>query len=199
MQQPIRKLTLSNIDTITADFYRELADIGKSIKGKTGLPLLVAMKRERLGHGPYPDVTLFEAANRIMSDLVILHGVAALLKNKHFPFSEYTVEFGNENRNGFDIRASSKTESLVGEAFNVAPSFFQGKKSTALKKLRTDNAAQATYRLVMFNSEAPPAEYVGREELGIYQVAVDVSSGCVSVQPIPHSFNGTLATPVNES
>lgn len=41
-------------------------------------------------------------------DLVILHGVAGLLEGV-FPFTEYTVEFGNEDRNGFDIRACLPT------------------------------------------------------------------------------------------
>ncbi|MGF6330146.1 hypothetical protein ABH909_003024 [Pseudomonas sp. BS3782 TE3695] len=184
MQQPIRKLTLANIDAITMDFHRELAVIGQSIRGKTGLPLMLSMKRDRLGHGPYPGVSLFEAANRIMSDLVILHGVAALLKDKHFPFDEYTVEFGNENHNDFDIYASSAGASLAGEAFNVAPSFFQGKKSTALKKLRA-KATEATYRVILFNAEATRKGYIGRGKDDIYYVVVDISSRTVAVSPKP--------------
>jgi len=171
MQQTIRLLNASNIGTITADFHRELSIVGKSIIGLTGLPLLIAVKRARLGHGPYPHVTLFEAANRIMSDLVILHGVAVLLEKRTFPFTEYKVEFGNEDRNGFDIRANSDAGTLVGEAFNVAPSFFQGKKRTALKKLRV-NAACETYRLIMFNEDAPPKNYLCRAEQGIQEIAV---------------------------
>jgi hypothetical protein len=173
MQQPIRLLNATNIGAITVDFHRDLSVIGRSIVGLTGLPLLIAVKRNCLGHGPYPKVTLFEAANRIMSDLVILHGVAGLLENKTFPFTEYKVEFGNEDRNGFDIRASSDAGTLVGEAFNVAPSFFQGKKRTALKKLR-DFAAGETYRLIMFNEDAPPKNYLSRAELGIQQIAVHI-------------------------
>ncbi|UVM48093.1 MULTISPECIES: hypothetical protein [unclassified Pseudomonas] len=184
MQQPIRKLTLANIDAITEVFYRDLAVIGQSIAGKTGLPLMLSMKRDRLGHGPYPGVSLFEAANRIMSDLVILHGVAALLKDKHFPFDEYTVEFGNENHNDFDIYASSTGVSLAGEAFNVAPSFFQNKKSSALNKLRS-KAPDVTYRVVMFNAEAVRKGYAGRGKDGIYHVVVDITSGAVAVSPKP--------------
>lgn len=71
--------------------------------------------------GPYPGVTLFEAANRIMTDLVTLHGVAWLLKNKVFPFDSYAVGFGNENDLGFNIRAGGVDgETLVGEVSNVA-------------------------------------------------------------------------------
>ncbi|MBN8464544.1 MAG: hypothetical protein J0M01_17295 [Dechloromonas sp.] len=176
MRQPVRILNATNIAAITADFHNELEDIGKSVAGLSGLPLLIAVKRARMGHDPYPDVTLFEAANRIMSDLVILHGVAQLLQDRSLPFQEYRVEFGNEDRNGFDICASVDQAILCGEAFNVAPSFFQGKKRTALKKLR-DKAAHATHRLILFNEDAPPKDYVARTEEGIRQLAVHIPVG----------------------
>lgn len=182
MQQPIRKLTLDNIYKIQSEFSSSLSLLGESIKGKTGFSLLESLKREKLGVGPYPNVTLFEAANRIMSDLVILHGVAGLLQSRVFPFEEYIVEFGNEDKNGFDIRASSPSATLVGEAFNVAPSFFQGKKRTALKKLR-DKGCQETYRIIMFNSDAPPAGYKAKHEQNIYHVSVQIPSGNVVVEP----------------
>jgi hypothetical protein len=190
MQQIERILSASNIEAITADFYASLAAIGESIRGKTGVPLFMALKREKLVGGPYPDVSLFEAANRIMSDLVILKGIASLLQNNSFPFTSYTVEFGNEDINGFDIRASSSTASLVGEAFNVAPSFFQTKKGSALKKLRRDGA-DATYRVLMFNDDAISPNYSPRPEVGLHHVLVGVESSLVRVKPNP-SFNGTL-------
>ena len=189
MQQIERTLSASNIDAITADFYASLASIGVSIRGKTGVPLFMALKREKLVGGPYPDVSLFEAANRIMSDLVILKGVAGLLQSNLFPFSSYTVEFGNEDENGFDIRASSGTASLVGEAFNVAPSFLQTKKGSALKKLRRDGA-NATYRILMFNDDAVSPNYSPKPEVGLHHIFVGVESGHVEVKPNP-SFNGT--------
>lgn len=182
MQQVIRVLNAENIETIKTNFYNSLASIGESIQGKKGIPLFTALKREKLDGGPYPGVSLFEAANRIMSDLVILNGVYGLLKNRNFPFSAYTVEFGNENKNGFDIRATYGNETLVGEAFNVAPSFFQIKKSSALKKLRR-NGADATYRLLMFNNDATSLGYVPKAEAGLYHVLVDIESDIVHMHP----------------
>lgn len=132
----------------------------------------------------YPSVTLFEAANRIMSDLVILHGVLGLLNCKALPFCEYTVEFGNEDKNGFDIRATAGSSTLAGEAFNVAPSFFQAKKASALRKLRK-GASQATYKVVMFNSDAVSGAYASRTEPGILQVAVDIAASTVTIKPLP--------------
>lgn len=186
MRQPVRKLTLENIDSITTVFHQELAVIGESIAGKTGVALMLALKRDRLGHGPYPGVSLFEAANRIMSDLVILHGVAALLKDKHFPFDEYLVEFGNENRNRFDICANTQNLSLAGEAFNAAPSFFPNKKRTALKKLRS-NALEENYKIIMFNAEACSGKGLKPEIDGTYQIAVDIATGLVCITPPPAS------------
>jgi hypothetical protein len=184
MLQNERTLNESNIGAITEEFYASLAPIGESIKGKTGVPLFIALKREKLVGGPYPNVSLFEAANRIMSDLVILRGVAWLLQNSIFPFSSYTVEFGNEDENGFDIQASSGIVLLVGEAFNVAPSFFQTKKSSALKKLRR-NGSNASYRILMFNEDAVLPTYSPKPEDGFYYVLVEVESGRVQVKPNP--------------
>lgn len=190
MQQIERILTISNIDAITTDFCASLEVIGSSIQGKKGIPLFIALKREKLIGGPYPGVSLFEAANRIMSDLVILKGIAGLLKNNLLPFSSYTVEFGNENKNGFDIRASSGAVSLVGEAFNVAPSFFQTKKSSAIKKLRRDGI-NATYRILMFNDDAVSPSYEPTPEAGLHHILVNIESGSVQVKPGCKEVNST--------
>jgi hypothetical protein len=184
MQQIVRVLNSENIEAIATDFHASLASIGESIHGKTGVSLFTALKREKLIGGPYPGVSLFEAANRIMSDLVILGGIAGLLEGGLLPFASYTVEFGNEDKNGFDIRASAGDETLVGEAFNVAPSFFQTKKGAALKKLRRDGS-DATYRILMFNDDAASAGYSPKPEAGVYHVLVGVESGNVLVRPNP--------------
>jgi hypothetical protein len=68
------------------------------------------------------------------------------------------VEYGNENQNGFDVRASGNGKSLIGEAFNVAPSFFQLKKTLMLKKLRVADV-DADYKLLLFNHDAVAAAY----------------------------------------
>lgn len=191
MQQRIRKLNLGNVETIKSVFYKDIESLGKTIQSKKGHQLLLAMKRDKLGHGPYPEVSMFEAANRIMSDLVILHGIEGLLKNKIFPFDEYTVEFGNENRNGFDVEAHSATETLAGEAFNVAPSFFKEKRKKTLKKLY-ENATGKTYRLIIYNAEALTTNFFTNEKNFIHQVIVEISSGKIVV--IPPS---RLLTPVD--
>ena len=63
-----RRLTVGNVGTALAEYSEEIASVGGKIQGKLGLKLLHEVKREPIGTGPYPDVTLFEAANRIMTD-----------------------------------------------------------------------------------------------------------------------------------
>jgi hypothetical protein len=110
--------------------------------------------------------------------------VAWLLKNKPFPFDSYTVEFGNEGKNDFDIMASGADKTLVGEAFNVARALFQGKKSSMLKKLRRQGG-RANYRVIMFNHDAVASDYASKEEEGLHYVIVNIRSGATRLVPDP--------------
>jgi hypothetical protein len=182
MQNIERKLTKENIDLLLHTYIDEVEKIGASIEGKKGQALLENLKRAKVNAGPYPEVTLFEAANRIMTDLVIYHGVKWLLENNVFPFFEYTVELGNEDNIGFDLIAANGKEKLVGEAFNVAPSFFQGKKSAMLKKLRNDGA-DANYKIIMVNHDAVPENYEPKNEVSVFYIIVNVWKSKAIVVP----------------
>lgn len=177
-----RVLTKENVDDELRQFAVAVEEVGASVQGIKGRALLESLKRVKVNVGPYPDVTLFEAANRIMTDLVIYNGVKWLLDNEIFPFASYTVEFGNEDGNGFDLRADSDCACLVGEAFNVAPSFFQGKKSLMLKKLQKDGAS-ATYHVIMVNHDAVASGYKPKAEPGVYYVFVNVGTASAAVVP----------------
>jgi hypothetical protein len=171
-----RILTLETLPAIERERVSELDEIGRSIEGKRGIELLTSLKREKLDHGPYRDVTLFEAANRIMSDLVILKGIRWLLDDKVFPFDAYTVEFGNENRNGFDIRAEQGGKTLVGEAFNVAPSFYPVKRRHAAGKLEK-HGGNADWRIILVNKDARTRAIKLKKPHDIRYFAVDMVSG----------------------
>jgi hypothetical protein len=170
-----RRLTAKNIDSEISQYRRSIAEIGSSISILKGIDLFVSMKRQPVGTGPYPHVTLFEAANRIMTDLVILHGVSWLLRTKTFPFDSYTVEYGNEDHNSYDITAKRRGRELTGEAFNVAPSFYQGKKSAMLKKLRNP-ANSSDYKLIMANSDAVKEGYRPVMRNNEHYLFVDIAS-----------------------
>lgn len=154
------------------------------------------MKRDKLAHGPYKNVTLFEAANRIMSDLVILRGVASLLKANAFGIAQYRVEFGNEDNNGFDIRGVNRDgELLIGEAFNVAPSFFQSKKLKALTKMR-EKGGNATYRLLLVNDDAVTSKYKPKPAAGLHYAFVNIESGELQITPAYAADEPNRTTPV---
>jgi hypothetical protein len=113
------------------------------------------LKRNRMRNGPYPDVSFFESANRLLSDLVILFGVRQILNDPqigsiHLPFHQYNVKLGGEK--GFDILAENGDDKFVGEAYNVAPSYFPEKSRLMKNKLKREK--EFNYKMLMFNSNA---------------------------------------------
>jgi len=179
-------LTANNIDRQVESYISSVEQIGNSIDKMTGLRLLEALKRAKIDAGPYPNVTLFEAANRIMTDLVTLYGTKWLLTNNVFPFHSYLVECGHESKNGFDIRASESGKSLIGEVFNVARSFFQGKKAAMLRKIRTNDQG-ADFKLIMFNHDAVSGRYRPKGRGNEYHVLVNVGTGAAETILPPRS------------
>jgi hypothetical protein len=151
------------------------APIGKETSRREGYDLLKYLKRCPLGAGPYPDVSPFEGANRISSDLVILFGVRRLLHDPRvtLPFDEYTVRLGTKQ--GIDIEAHTKGAHLVGEAFSVAESYFSTKKSKTLKAL---SERTAKYKILLFNSDAiTNIDLYDLQEIdGVYHVVIDVDA-----------------------
>lgn len=184
IRMPDNPLTVTNVDEQIGGYCESIAGMGDSLQGKRGLDLFVALKREAVGSGPYPDVSLFEAANRIMTDLVILYGVKWLLTKSELPFESYDVNYGHRDDNDFDLRAIYLDKVLVGEAFNVAPSFFQGKKGAMLKKLRDPQRA-SDFRVLLVNEDASDSTYAPRMEPEEFIVFVSVDSG--DARPVPEN------------
>lgn len=181
MIQLERVLRADNIDTALQSYLASVDSVGECIRGLDGLALLEALKRGKVRCGPYPEVALFEAANRIMTDLVVLYGVRWILKNRVFPFAEYLVEYGHENNNAHDVLAESHGRRLVGEVFNVAPSFFAIKKASALKKLRGTDSAH--YRVILCNEEAVLSSYFPKARDSEYLVLVKTGTEIGRVVP----------------
>lgn len=176
MQELLREITLTNVDRVLSEYVALIEDVGLTVAGLRGVPLLSTLKRDSVGGGPYPNVTLFETANRVMTDLVMLHGVRRLLKHEVFPFREYTVEYGHGNEGTHDIEASEDGKALIGEVFNVAPSLYRLKKASALKKLRASKI-NAEYRVVLINHDAVAESYVPKVRPGEYYVFVNTETG----------------------
>jgi len=170
------KLNLANAEKELSDYLRLVNSIKLPALHDDVLIFMHSLKRKRLGSGPYPDVSLFEASNRILSDMVILIGVRRLLTNPlvgdvRLPFTEYEIALGVEGGN--DLTAIAGNCRLVGEAFNVAPSFFQSKKSSMINKLSPE---KADYRLIIFNADAvkSPDNYIGKSEPSMLYLPVNI-------------------------
>ena len=171
-----RKLNRENIDQAITNYLKLLKDIPLKINADNILQLLTDLKRKELNAGPYPNVTLFEAANRIMTDLTILYGIKQLLNGyiTEINYDEYEVEFGHDNFNDNDIKANNGNTKLVGEAFNVAKTFFQTKKSKALKKIRKQ-IRENDKVLLIYNSDAVDKTYVPKPSRNEYHLQVELN------------------------
>jgi hypothetical protein len=171
------KLDRNNIDKIIKLYTDSLKEMDLKISANNIIELLEKLKRENIDKGPYRNITLFEAANRIMSDLVILFGVKDLLDGKYenINFSQYIVEYGNENNNEHDIIAEDEKTGikLIGEAFNVSKSFFQTKKYNSLKKLRK-NESKNIIKVLLYNMDAVDKNYIPEKIENEYHIPVKI-------------------------
>jgi hypothetical protein len=174
------RLDKSNVDREIRNYLRKIDAIEIPERQGTNLQHLLSLKRGKIKKGPYPDVSIFEASNRIFSDIVILFGIRELLLQPDqgkifFPFTEYEARLGNEN--GFDIEANNGGLKLVGEAFNVARSFFPDKKRKMKAKLEKETGYD--YRILIFNRDAVPdaGYYRNISEKSMVYLPVDWESG----------------------
>ena len=171
------KLDKNNIDKTLESYINSLKEMDLEIHANNIIELFEILKRKEIKKGPYQNISLFEAANRIMSDLVILFGVKDLLneKYKEIKFSQYTVEYGNEHNNKHDITAEDKVKGikLIGEAFNVSKSFFQTKKYYSLKKLR-NNKSDNVIKILLYNLDAIEENYIPDKNKNEYHIPVNI-------------------------
>jgi hypothetical protein len=174
-------LNTNNIDTEIMHYLSDARAIKLPMQGEDIIEFIRIAKREPLQSGPYPSVSMFEAFNRILSDLVVLLGVRILLRKEilqigRLPYTEYNVALGIEDGN--DINAFHKgppSSKLCGEAFNVSRGYFQTKKSHARKKLMRNG--DAYHRVILFNSDAvsDPSQYRKVADRALFYIPIDVA------------------------
>ncbi|MGD1004646.1 MAG: hypothetical protein ABR887_04425 [Methanoregulaceae archaeon] len=145
----------SNIHQEIQQYLKKINSIEFPERRGNNIEYMLSLKRGIIHKGPYPDVSIFEASNRIFSDIVILFAIRQILLNPQLgsirlPFDQYEVRLGAEN--GFDIEAIKGDEKLVGEAFNVAQSFFPDKKRKMKAKLEKETTCD--YKILIFNADA---------------------------------------------
>lgn len=87
---------------------------------------LLCVKRNAIESGPYPHVSYFEAANRICSDLTLLHGCARLFKD-YKEINYLKCCFGTKH--SIDIIGFNKLNKdiIKAEVFCTSEKFFRAK------------------------------------------------------------------------
>lgn len=128
-------------------------------EGKSTVDVIKLVKRQQENAvGPYQGITLFEALNRIATDLVAIHG---LWENPQLlqPHTVIHICMGNEEVGDFsgDILLDTDGVKQNIEVFNASPSFFPMKlRATRKKWRRIEEAKHADGRkldFIFFNGE----------------------------------------------
>jgi hypothetical protein len=101
---------------------------------------LNTVKCDHYNIGPYIDITIFEAAYRIVSDMPIFEGVLEPYNGKAIhKDSKVILRLGTMQEKGKgDFSVFEESREKQGEAFNVASSFFRNKMYKTLVKWKNN-------------------------------------------------------------
>ena len=125
------------------------------IKHKDIYELITNIKRSPGKIGPYQDISVFEALNRIGSDLVLLSGTTKIFNGDTEINVPAKIQLRMGNTHGFDFEVHTKSKGKIyGEAFNAAESFCKSKMRDAIHKLMKNNPdKKAKHAIVFINQE----------------------------------------------
>jgi hypothetical protein len=146
---PISKSDLQIVKTDYIDYLNKQPF--PQIKSTDYPSVLSNLKRETFSIGPYTGITVFEAANRIASDLTLIEGVLNLFKKKFISHSATvklllgTMQVDNKG----DFSIFDNGSELQGEAFDVAPTFFKAKLYKTITKWGNDKFL----KYIIFNQD----------------------------------------------
>jgi hypothetical protein len=110
------------------------------------------LKRDKFDIGKYRQITVFEAANRMASDLVLLEGLPLIAEK--YSATNFKVLLGNhaiEQQGDFALEIDGKW--WEGEAFSTAESFFHPKLSATRSKWNKQGNGHL-FRFILFNTSA---------------------------------------------
>lgn len=157
LKSPKRNIDKKGLVTLTKEYYDFLTkNLFPSPASNDAITMIHYLKRKNEEAmqtiGPYENITVFEAANRIASDLVIMRGVLQLFQdNKISQSSIITVNLGTTHtKHEGDIIINGEH----GEAFNVAPTFFKAKLALTLNKWKNykdENGNRLVLKYILVN------------------------------------------------
>lgn len=157
-----KEISYSNLKKLQQEYYKLLENkFQKPPKTGDCIDMIHYLKRKDENNpfiiGPYKNISPFEAANRIASDLVIIKGLFQLIKEEKISSdAKYTLRLGtkHENLKG-DFSIITDKGSYEGEAFNVAPSFYKDKLNQTLRKWRKiKNNYNVHLKYILVNNES---------------------------------------------
>jgi hypothetical protein len=176
------ELTIENVGADVDEYVAKLVGWSVPELPRQPVPFFLALKRGRVTGGPYPGVSVFELANRVMSDLVVLFAARQLLLKPPSRFKEriVRVQAALGTTQGLDLEADFESGArLAGECFNVSPSFFNAKHAMARRALRK---VDYPHKLIAFNSDAvrDPAPFIDSRRAEFSYLLVDVAGELAS-------------------
>jgi len=141
-----KQLSLEELTAIAIIYKNHIKNVNFEIPKLDTVDFMLWAKREKISFGPYQNLTFFEISNRIHSDLVLLEAAKILFETHHIK----SIQLKMSNQSGNDLIVIDKdNKEIKGEAFNTAPSFFQIKMRSELKKFDIN-----TFGIIAFNESA---------------------------------------------
>lgn len=136
--------SLEQLEEVTKVYQEKLDSTKYIIPTDNTLAFMLAAKRDKITFGPYQNLSFFEMSNRIYSDLVLLEAAKILFKEHEVK----NVQLKMSNHCGNDLTVIDKDNNeIVGEAFNTACSYFQGKMRSELPKFEKNEVG-----IIAFNT-----------------------------------------------
>lgn len=175
----LRVLTSSNIEAAIRDYLAETNTIAiPAIPTTDPIAYFANLKRTPVSGGRYPGHSVFEVANRTLSDLVVLAFADELLREplpgQLKPLASVTVLLGTEQHAAHDVMGVLPDGSMLcAECFNVAPTFFMSKLTKTRKKLRA--VRETCVKMMAYNADAVAEGWKHRPDPVIHR-PIDVSA-----------------------
>lgn len=151
-----RDFELCKLDTLVVEYHKALHRypvFTGALPGSVIEAIRLVKRNTGMQIGPYKQITVFEALNRIATDLVAIHGLHELAVR--FPKdARVNICMGNQNHKGMegDIMLEFGGQVVNVEVFNCSPSFFSSKLGRTLEKWK-DRADGRKLDLIFFNSD----------------------------------------------
>lgn len=162
-----KSLSKKEFEIAKTSYLKSLEENNYSIQKTSNIyDLINSIKRTPEKVGPYQNISVFEALNRIGSDLVLLSGAEMLFRGDLEGINPKSIHLKMGTTHGFDFEVVLEDDKVIyGEAFNAAKSFCKQKMRQAIHKL-IDKNPDAKDCIIFVNEEVKELieKYVNKKE-----------------------------------